>query len=106
MAKTSPFGKTQERLFLFIIKHPGCTAAQIREDEFPDRDSRYVNNLLYENTHPTTGMIERRTIGEGIPTEFHMKFKKLFELIDFKTYIQTGKFCTPEVQGELPLNQE
>lgn len=107
MAKEiSPFGHAQTRLFLYIFKHPGCSTEDIWNDEFPDATKKYVNNLLYENSNPVTGIIERRTIGEGIPTEHYIKIKTLCTYIDFNHYITTGKFRALRVQGELPLTTE
>lgn len=97
----NPFGPSQTRLFKYILTHPGCTAAQIREDEFPDKNGNYVWNLLRENTN----LIEKREIGTDLPDEYRMKVNSLGAFIDVLHYVKTGLFKAKYVQATLNFTQ-
>lgn len=102
-----PFGHAQMRLFKYILMHPGCTMAQIREDEFPDKTGSYVHNLLRENYSETEGMalLDRRDLGERLPSEFRIKNKEFFEFFDYKHYVLTGNLKQKLVQASFGFDQ-
>jgi hypothetical protein len=83
-----PFGKSQIRLFNYIMLHPGCTLTEIREDEFPDKNGNYIWNLVRENV----AYLKKDEIGTGIPDKWYIRINKLAEVIDIKALIKTGKY--------------
>lgn len=85
--KKGPFGPAQLRLFKFILTHPGCTMAQIREDEFPDKTGNYVWNLISENRT----YVKQLEIGTDLPDQFFVRIEVLKEVVDIKHYIMTGE---------------
>lgn len=92
--KRHPFGPAQIRLFTYILKHPGCTMAQIREEEFTDKTGNYVWNLLSENY----AFIDKRVIGGDIPHQFRMKMKEFGAVVDLVHYVKTGQLKQKLVQ--------
>jgi len=82
-----PFGKSQIRLFQYILSNPGCTMAQIREDEFPDKNGNYVWNLVRENIY----YIDKREIGPDLPDQLYLQMKRFKEAVDMNHYMRTGE---------------
>jgi len=102
--QNNPFGPAQTRLFKYILKHPGCSAHQIKDDEFPDKQMKYVYNLIKENID--NHLIEKREIGEGIPHEYRMRVNVLGSHIDCMHFVKTGDFKGKYKQGKLPLPEK
>jgi hypothetical protein len=99
--QNNPFGPAQTRLFKYILKHPGCSAHQIKDDEFPDKQMKYIYNLIKENID--NGLIEKRELGEGLPHEYRLRINVLGGYIDCLHFVKTGDFKGKYKQGKLPL---
>jgi len=86
--KTNPFGTAQTKMFLYILKHPGCTKVEIKEGCFNDKQDKYVSNLLKENEN----YISIETFDNAdMPSKYKIKADKLAAIVDLKHYVDHGE---------------
>lgn len=94
----NPFGPSQTALFQYILTHQPCTFKAIWDAEFPDKHSRYLYNLLRENS----ALIERTpAANDQYPDEYRMRIHSLGGIVDVQHWVRTGQFKRVYKQTEL-----
>jgi hypothetical protein len=88
-AGEGPFGPAQTKLFKYILNHPKCSVAEIKENVFTDKTSSYVSNLLYENENL---LQVTKFDNDTMPSQYQVKVGAIAKLINIHTWLKDGVF--------------